>query len=80
MRALESRREQLLVGLAEFEHSGRRVADGLERVGGRQADLERQRTEVARSVRLTRSDLEQTLAAIHKIRRALAERAADEQD
>ncbi len=80
LRTLETRRAQLEAGLAEFRHSGRRVADGLERVGGRQADLERRRADLVRNQRLTKADLESTRAEIQKIRRALAEHAADGQD
>ena len=79
LQALQTRRTQLLAGLSEFQHSGRRVADGLERVGGRQADLEVRRSQLARNERLTRKDLAETDRAIKELRRTLAERTADGQ-
>ena len=78
LQMLERRRTQLLAGLAEFQHSGRRIADGLERVGGRQADLELRRSELARNERLTHNDLAAIDKATKEIRRALSEHTADE--
>ena len=78
--ALEARHKQLRVGLAEFQHSGRRVADGLERAGGREAGLERRRAALISNERLTRKELEETDKAIKEIRRALARHTADKGD
>ena len=74
---LEIRQKQLKAGLAEFQHSGRRVADGLERAGGRERSLETRQAALADNVRLTQQELAGIADAIKEIRRALTEHTAD---
>ncbi|MEM1200720.1 MAG: hypothetical protein AAGI06_15580 [Pseudomonadota bacterium] len=75
----EKTRTQLAEALSEFRHTGRRVGDRLERLGGRDLDLERQRGLLDENVKLTQSELDKTDAQISKIRRELSKLAADQQ-
>ncbi len=74
-----AKRDQLEQALSEFRHTARRVGDRLERLGGRGAALEQQRSLLAENLKLTQSELEKTEVQINKIRRELSELAADQQ-
>ena len=74
---LKIRQKQLKVGLSEFQHSGRRLADSLERAGGRETGLETRQAALADNVRLTQRELAEIADAIKEIRRALTEHTAD---
>ncbi|MCP5081812.1 MAG: hypothetical protein GY948_08955 [Alphaproteobacteria bacterium] len=74
-----AKRDQLEQALSEFRHTGRRISDRLERLGGRGADLEQQRSLLAENLKLTQSELSKTEAQINKIRRELSKLAADQQ-
>ena len=73
----EKTRAQLAEALSEFRHTGRRIGDRLERLGGREVDLERRRGLLEENVHLTQSELDKTDVQISKIRRELAELTAD---
>ena len=75
----EKTRTQLAEALSEFRHTGRRIGDRLERLGGREVDLERRRGLLEENVQLTQSELDKTDVQISKIRRELSKLAADQQ-
>ncbi len=79
LEAAQKTRAQLAEALSEFRHDGRRVADRLERLGGREPGLERQRGLLAENVKLTQAELDKTEDQISKIRRELSKLAADQQ-
>ena len=72
------KRDQLGEALSEFRHTGRRISDRLERVGGRGAELQQQQALLAENLKLTQSELEKAETQIRKIRRELSELAADQ--
>lgn len=78
LEAERAKRDQLEQALSEFRHTGRRIGDRLERLGGRGAELEQQRSLLAENLKLTHSELEKTESQINKIRRELSELAADQ--
>ena len=75
----EKTRAQLAEALSEFRHTGRRIGDRLERLGGREVDLERRRGLLEENVQRTQSELDKTDVQISKIRRELSKLAADQQ-
>ena len=75
----EKTRAQLAEALSEFRHTGRRIGDRLERLGGREVDLERRRGLLEENVQLTQCELDKTDVQISKIRRELSKLAADQQ-
>ena len=79
LQAEEAKCKQLRLALSEFRHTGRRLGDRLERLGGRGPDVEQQRALLDENLKLTEAELAKSEAQISKIRRELAELAADQQ-
>lgn len=77
LQAEEAKRDQLRLALSDFRHTGRRLGDRLERLGGRGPDVERQRALLEENLKLTEAELSKAEAQISKIRRELAELTAD---
>ncbi len=77
LQAEEAKCDQLHQALSEFRHTGRRLGDRLERLGGRGPAVEQQRALLEENLKLTEAELSKAEAQISKIRRELAELAAD---
>ena len=74
---LDAKRRQLDLALGEFEHESRRVADALERLGGRSAELEARAKALARNRKLTAADLAKNATARDRLERRHARLNAD---
>lgn len=77
LEAERTRHDQLAEALSDFRHADRRMGDRLERVGGRDADLEQQRSLLSENLKLTAAELAKSEARINEIRRKLEDFAAD---
>ncbi len=73
---LDAKRRQLDLALGEFEHESRRVADALERLGGRSAELEARAKALAKNRKLTESDLAKNATERDRLERRRAEISA----